>query len=277
VADASPNPAFSDTRCHFFKIPLDLRDDIYDYIAWGEKTLGLHVNMEVVKEPKAHYYDEGLSRTCTQIRQQYTIRLRRRIKQLMIDHRAAVELYGWTGERLRSVGRSQTILIAEREVLKGVWVQVDVASRSVIRFSGIDDKGRGLLNWGKFASTLTFALASSTVRGYNRRFGIQEERDPPDIPTWDHGAVVGYLSLLEDAAKPTRTTGGFSFGADMQQPMPMCDSSKVRRFAGMGLVGLLGFEDVSDGPEIEKAKRKMQWQSAQRMNAGMKLMGADYF
>jgi hypothetical protein len=142
-----------------------LIDDIYDYVAYGEKTLGLHVNMEVVTEPKVHCYDEGLSRTCTQIRQEYTIRLHRRIKQLVVDHRASVALHEWMGHEFDSVLKSQTILIAEREILRGVWVQTDVASRSVIPFEGLFDQGR-------YLSTFTFTLATSGVRGYNRRFGI---------------------------------------------------------------------------------------------------------
>ena len=167
TATADRGAASSDTRCHFFKIPIELRDNIYDYVAYGEKTLGLHVNMEVVTEPKVHYYDEGLSRTCPQIRQEYTIRLERRIKQLMIDHRASLRGRGicW-GKIFYSHLESQTILIAEREVMKDVWVQVDVAMRSVMPFKGILDPGRdlydkglGYLSQSCFAGTLTFTLA----------------------------------------------------------------------------------------------------------------------
>ncbi|KAM0691171.1 hypothetical protein Q7P36_009942 [Cladosporium allicinum] len=172
TATADPgatSSASSDTRCHFFRIPLELRDDIYDYVAYGEKTLGLHVNMEVVTEPKVHYYDEGLSRTCPQIRQEYTIRLERRIKQLMIDHRASLRGRGICWGKIfysHSHLESQTILIAEREVMKDVWVQVDVAMRSVMPFKGILDPGRdlydkglGYLSQSCFAGTLTFTLA----------------------------------------------------------------------------------------------------------------------
>jgi hypothetical protein len=261
VADVSPNPSIPDTRCHFFRIPLELRDDIYDYVAWGEKTLGLHVDMEIATEPKYHYYDEGLSRTCTQIRQEYTIRLQPRIKQLMIDHRAACtrSSHGFTGEMIYQGLQSQTILIAEREVMKGVWVQVDVASRSVMPFRGLLDPGRSLYDRSPrcYGSSLTVTLASSAVRGYNRRFDILS-LGSHRVPTWNHDTVVRYLSLLEDAAKPARTNGGFSFGADMQQPIPMCRSDKVLRFSRMGVVGLPGFEITHDGPKVRKARRGMQ-------------------
>ena len=166
TATTTPDTASSDTRCHFLKIPLELRDYIYDYVAYNEKTLGLHINMEVVTEPKFHYYDEGLSRTCPQIRQEYTIRLERRIKQLMIDHRAAFERNPVGGEIFYKGLKSHTILIAEREVMKDVWVQVDVAMRSVMPFKGILDPGRdlydkglGYLSQSCFAGTLTFTLA----------------------------------------------------------------------------------------------------------------------
>ena len=167
TATTTPDTASSDTRCHFLKILLELRDYIYDYVAYNEKTLGLHINMEVVTEPKFHYYDEGLSRTCPQIRQEYTIRLERRIKQLMIDHRASLRGRGicW-GKIFYSHLESQTILIAEREVMKDVWVQVDVAMRSVMPFKGILDPGRdlydkglGYLSQSCFAGTLTFTPA----------------------------------------------------------------------------------------------------------------------
>ena len=259
----TPDTASSDTRCHFLRIPLELRDDIYDYVAYGEKTLGLHVNMEVVTEPKVHYYDEGLSRTCPQIRQEYTIRLERRIKQLMFDHRASlVGLGSCWGKIFYHHLESQTILIAEREVMKDVWVQVDVAMRSVMPFKGILDPGRDLFDKGLgylsrscFAGTLTFTLASSAVRGYNRRFGMEDGVFSATVPTWDHDTVVRYLSLLEEAAKPTRTNGGFSFGADMQQPIPMCGSAKVLRVSQMGVVGLPGFEDTRGELKGDRRKR----------------------
>jgi hypothetical protein len=212
------------------KIPLELRDDIYDYVAYGEKTLGLHVNMEVVTEPKVHYYDEGLSRTCPQIRQEYTIRLQRRIKQLMVDHKASVARHRYLGHVFSSVLKSQTILIAEREVSS------DVATRSVIPFEGGFDKGAQL-------STLTFTLATSAVRGYDRRFGVPI-RYEIDIPTWSHDDLMRYMSQLEHVAKPARGNGGFSFGTNMQQKIPMCTSRKTSIFRCEGVVGIPGFEDT---------------------------------
>lgn len=132
--------------------------------------------------------------------------------------------------------------------MEGVWVQVDVASRSVMPFIGLLDPGRSLYDIGRspwipscYGSNLTVTLASSAVRRYNRRFGVRDI-GWRKFPTWDYDTVAKNLSLLEDAAKPTRTTGGFSFGADMQQPMPMCDSDKVLRLSEIGVVGLPGFE-----------------------------------
>lgn len=92
MADASPTPASSDTRCHFFKIPLELRDNIYDYVAYGEEKIDLHVNLETAKEPELHAYDHNLSQTCSQIRQEYTTRLQHRVKLLVEGFTAVIDL-----------------------------------------------------------------------------------------------------------------------------------------------------------------------------------------
>ena len=87
---------------------------------------------------------------------------------------------------------------------------------------------------------------------------MEDEVFSAQVPIWDHDTVVRYLSLLKDAAKPTRTNGGFSFGADMRQPIPMCGSDKVLRVMRMGIVGLPGLEDTRGALEGNRRKRGLK-------------------
>jgi hypothetical protein len=169
MANARPDPTSSDTRCHFFKVPLELRDNIYDYVAYGEQNLGLHVNLEVATEPKLHAYDKGLSQTCSQIRQEHSIRLQRHIKQLAIDHEASGPERGTASFSRRLKGHC--VLIAESKVSKGVWNQDGFALEMFLPF-------RGMFDEGKVNSTLIFTVASSAARAHNRRFPLKFAREP---------------------------------------------------------------------------------------------------
>jgi hypothetical protein len=160
----TPDTASSDTRCHFLRIPLELRDDIYDYVAYGEMNPGLHINLEVATEPEVHAYDQGLSQTCTRVRQEYTLRLQHRIKQMLTDKKAFYILTKCTDSEaaLRAHADSRAILIAERRMSKGVWTHDDVALKLIVPFKGSYDPNVRL-------SKLTFVVATSAVRAYNRQ------------------------------------------------------------------------------------------------------------
>jgi hypothetical protein len=195
VADASPDPTSPDTRCHFFRLSLELRDDIYDYVAYGQRSQGLHVNLETATEPKVHAYDRGLSQTSSQVRQEYTLRLKRHIMHLDISHPASL----WAASRGTMLGRpilqqitSQSVLIAERKESRGMWVQDDVALRSSIFFNCSSGHG----GW------LTFTVASSDMRVYNRRFNMRAISFEKDKGCdWNLVFALKSLSLLEGVAQ----------------------------------------------------------------------------
>ena len=156
MANAAPQSTSShDTRCHFFRLSLELRDSIHDYVAYGEKEPGLHINAETVTEPKAHVYAQGLSHTCTQVRQEYVLRLLRRVKQLVIDLQCPV-----TSPFDPDLDTSHTVLVEEHLVSKGVWLRDLLAFQWDLPFIGTSDRGARL-------STLTFTVASSEMRTYN--------------------------------------------------------------------------------------------------------------
>jgi len=195
MTSGDPGPA-KDTRCPFFKIPLELRDNVYDYVAWEEKNLSLHINLETVTEPKVHAYDQGLSQTCTQLRHEYSARLRQRIKQLETDyqgwHRAAPPRPRG-GPPICGTRRSQTILIAERKVSKGVWTQDAVAVRTVVPFPTVFDHIPQL-------SKLTFTVASSADRAYNREIKVKFNHSAREKPDWDLVYAMESIELMQKAA-----------------------------------------------------------------------------
>jgi hypothetical protein len=190
TANTGPEEIPPDTRCHFFKIPIELRDDIYDYVACAEKKPGLHVNLETATEPKLHAYDQGLSQTCSQTRQEYGLRLQHHIKQLTIDHRASDPEDKPT--MIRQLLRGQAVHIAESQASKGVWNQDDVALRITIPF-------RGAFDDCKSYSTLTFIVASSATRDYNLKFAVRGlgTFDRQRLPAPDLVFALGYLSALK--------------------------------------------------------------------------------
>jgi hypothetical protein len=150
-----------DTRCHFFKLSLELKDWIYDYIAYGQTIIELYVNLETASEPKVYPLDgsRALSRTSSQLRTEYMARLQQRIKQLDTDRRASL------GEpRVMASPKDVTklLLIAEREVSQNTWVRDDVAFRWIIPFEGTFDNGEQ-------KSTLNFTVASGAARAFNRK------------------------------------------------------------------------------------------------------------
>jgi len=194
MANADPEGTPSDARCHFFKIPLELRDKIYDYVACAEKNPGLHINLKVAREPVVHAYDHNLSQTCSQVRQDYDVRLQRRIKQMTLDHKASG--LAWETMVLCRAFKYQAVLIAESKASKGVWNQDGVALRMMIAF-------RGMFDDGKPQSTLAFTVASGAVRDYNRRFIAKVHHPPGQAKTPSElASAVGCLSVLKEVTEP---------------------------------------------------------------------------
>jgi hypothetical protein len=200
-----PDPSSLSTRCHFFKIPLELRDNIYDYVAYGEKNPGLHVNLETATEPKLHAYDQGLSQTCSQIRKEYTSRLQRRIEHLEIDYQTwagrtgAAPQYLLPRLAMSKFLTSQTVLIAERKESRGVWVQDDIALRSFMPLACFIDQNGQL-------RTLTFTVASSDIRVYNRQFDMMVNRHNYRNggnrgENWDLVCALRSIALLDKVAQ----------------------------------------------------------------------------
>jgi hypothetical protein len=201
MVNARPGPTVqtsSDTRCHVFKIPLELRDNIYDYVAHAEKNPGLHVNLETATEPKLHAYGQGLSQTCSQIRQEYTERLQLRIKHMVVDYQTFTEHSSSTplaGFSMSQMFKSQTVLIAERKASRGVWVQDAVALRTVIPLACLFDP-TGQVN------TLTFTVASSDIMVYNRQFDMMLGLAAGyNLGNWDLVCALRSMKLLERVAE----------------------------------------------------------------------------
>jgi hypothetical protein len=188
MANADSQPTSSDdTRYHFFKLSLELRDDIYDYVAYGEKELGLYVNLENVTEPKTYVYDRGLSHTCAQLRQEYMLRLQRRVKQIDIDHRAHIDTHD-----IMNRYAFATLLITERKVSRNAWVQDVVAFRWIILFEGMFDDGER-------RSVLRFTVASGATRALDRKIDLPAILKPRD-PMGDLTSAMTSLQRLKNAA-----------------------------------------------------------------------------
>lgn len=179
-----------DPECLFLsKLPLELRDQIYDYVAISETKINLHVNLQEGTKVESHANTrKGLGHTCRQIRQEYSLRLENRIRDLVIefhcpdtpkltpDESAQDPRKTTLLERLEIVSsqpyavppvpsldhsaQSHLFQIAERKVIRGVYLQEDFAYTMRIPFGGIDDFGLRL-------STLTITFASSAPREYN--------------------------------------------------------------------------------------------------------------
>jgi hypothetical protein len=259
TANAGPEGIPSDTRCHFFKIPIELRDDIYDYVACGEKNPGLRVNLEAATEPKLHAYDQGLSETCSQIRQEYSIRLKHHLKQLTIDHGAS----GHEGETImkRRYIQGKAVLIAESKASKGVWNQEGVALRITIPF-------KGRFDGDSFQSILAFTVASSATRDYNLRFAIRAlggyniQRPPPS----ELASAVGYLSALKVITEPdARNWWTLLWSEHLERRLSYTNSQDTIPFRYRGLqmwsvyqpISLLAAERIAE-EEAEAATRKLR-------------------
>jgi hypothetical protein len=181
---AEPQSTSSDdARRHFFKLSLELREKIYDYVAYDQTSVELYVDLGTVSEPEISAYDENraLSRTCSQLRLEYMTRLRQRIKRLDVDHKVPV------GKRWVM---PPELLIAERKVSKNVWVQDVVALRWIIPFEGMfEDEEQRI--------TLTFTVASDAMTAFNQRIRLPTMREDR-APKRDLVSTMTCLQRLKD-------------------------------------------------------------------------------
>lgn len=158
-------PPITQNGCLFLtKLPLELRDQIYDYVTVAETNIGLQVNAQENSKPRVYAYSvNGLGHTCKEIRQEYSRRLKRRIKHLMSEtcrvackyarapyardaffHKLLCTDAGCKGTvvtpAMESSAISHVTRVADRKISKGVYVQEDVAYTMRIPFTGVESR-----------------------------------------------------------------------------------------------------------------------------------------
>ena len=187
------------TECFFLtKLPQELRDQIYDYVAMADTQLGAYVTLKDCSSAELYAYSSmGLGHTCRQIREEYSLRLQPRVKDLVAEFQtcissAAIPDNSIGGprktslqERLRRIpqphmgppmpaldhfAQSHFLQIAEHKVVGGVYIQEDIAYTMRIPFGGIDDMGLRL-------STLAVTLASNAPREYSDKYPLDPSRN----------------------------------------------------------------------------------------------------
>lgn len=194
-------PPATDNKCLFLtKLPQELRDQIYDDVAMSETKIGTHIALKEDSNVETHAYSyKGLGQTCRQIRQEYLLRLASRIKPLLTEFQnrdtstatsdgSAQQDPRKTSllERLELVSsqpyafppvpaldhsaQSHFLHVAERNVIRGVYIQEDAAYTMRIPFDGIDDFGLRL-------STLTVTFATNVPRDYNDTYPLDPSRN----------------------------------------------------------------------------------------------------
>ena len=180
------------------KLPQELRDQIYDYVAMADTKLGAYVTLKEYSSAELYAYSsKGLGHTCRQIREEYSLRLAPRIKCLLVEFQDCIASVATPDksiggprkaslqERLQRIpqphmgppipaldhsAQSHFLQIAERKVVGGVYIQEDIAYTMRIPFGGIDDMGLRL-------STLAVTLASSAPRGYSDKYPLDPSRN----------------------------------------------------------------------------------------------------
>jgi len=195
--------------------PQEVRDQIYDYVAVAETNIGLHVRLKERFTAKSHAYaHEGLSHVCRQMRQEYSPRLERRVKDLVTelnDTKASAKATDDLGEAPRQLSvlhkivrfsisprgppkpalaksaSSHSLRVADLRVSKGVYIEEDMAYSMTVPFANINDPGLRL-------SKLTVTFASSAPRTYNNIYPLNPTRDEGDF--WRE---KGHHSMLFEA------------------------------------------------------------------------------
>lgn len=227
------------TECPFLdKLAQELRDHIYDYVAMSETKIGAHVTFKGDSDVEVHAHArKGLGNTCRQIRQEYSLRLERRIKDLVVEFRDAEESTTTPRKPIRDPGprkmsfrermrllwygyieppapaldhsaRSHTLKVAERQVTRGLYIQEDVAYTMRIPFGGIYDSMLlafpGVIHSDLRLSTLTVTFATSLPRTYNTEYPLDASRDEAALWT----AKNRYHTLVEAASTLLRSSQG---------------------------------------------------------------------
>jgi hypothetical protein len=186
------SPVTQDNCLFLKKLPLELRDQIYDYVAASETDIGLHVALATAEnsKPQVHAYSvAGFGHTSKEIRVEYSLRLQQRIKNLLTEtyqpiyrelcskglHRLNPDLFikdllrlnpeFIKKPRLSPSARSQLVRVADRKVSKGVHVQDDVAMTTCIPFIGYADHALR-------TSFLTLIVATHSARAYNNKYDL---------------------------------------------------------------------------------------------------------
>jgi hypothetical protein len=198
-ADAKAYPAAYDTRCHFLeKLPRELRNQIYGYVAVSENDIGLHVTLKEGSKPKARAYAlGGLSETCQQVRAEYSDALQRRIKGLATQGtcqkmvvtetrvqscnqqyvrtiRHADKVWQPPARALSQAPRAHIVRVAARRLSKGVLVQDDVGYTMNVPFVNVYDP---MLKEG----TLTLTFASRDAIRFNNEYILGVIQDTQKI------------------------------------------------------------------------------------------------
>ena len=192
----SPDP--NDEILFFKMLPLELRDEVYDYVALAQTNISLHVVLQKNSAVESHAYsNHGLSHTCRRIRREFSLRLERRIKDLAVELKSVVDSTTLPDEpahdprklsplhrvvrfslpqakppvpALERSAQSHVLRVAERRVSRGVYIEEDIALTMSIPFGGINDHGLRL-------SRLTITFASSVPRAHNTVYALDSSRD----------------------------------------------------------------------------------------------------
>ena len=202
------------TECFFLtKLPQELRDQIYDYVAMADAKIGAHVTLKEDSDVELYAYSrKGLGHTCRQIRLEYSLRLVPRIKSLVTEFqttpaskvksirdpgprkmgfRERLAFFSNAGPPVPALdhsAQSHYLQIAERKVVGGVYVQEDISYTMRIRFSGVDDMGLRFSN-------LIVTFASSAPRDYTDKYPLDPTRNEEALWT-----AKGRIHTIVEAA-----------------------------------------------------------------------------
>lgn len=202
------------TECFFLtKLPQELRDQIYDYVAMADAKIGAHVTLKQDSNVELYAYSrKGLGHTCRQIRLEYSLRLVPRIKSLVTEFqttpaskaksirdpgprkmgfRERLAFFSNAGPPVPALdhsAQSHYLQIAERKVVGGVYVLEDMSYTMRIRFSGVDDMGLRFSN-------LIVTFASSAPRDYTDKYPLDPTRNEEALWT-----AKGRIHTLAEAA-----------------------------------------------------------------------------
>lgn len=73
-------------KCHFFRLPLELRDEIYDIVAAEEARTALRISLATSQDPEpkvAAYSTAGFGQASSEVRREYAVAFGRRVKTIL--------------------------------------------------------------------------------------------------------------------------------------------------------------------------------------------------